>query len=81
MGRKICNTPSSRISGNICCSYWIQFITICLVLSCIYWYHLLKVLGSGNKMLNSVILCAVVVYCFVFSCAYVEVLRVYTDDV
>jgi len=26
-------------------------------------------------------LCAVVVYCFVFSCAYVEVLRAITDDV
>jgi hypothetical protein len=31
-------------------------------------------------VLNSVILCAVVVYCFVFSCAYSEVLRVYTDE-
>ena len=31
-------------------------------------------------MLNSVILCAVVVYCFVFSCAYVEVLRGLTED-
>ena len=31
-------------------------------------------------MLNSVLLCAVVVYCFVFSCAYVEVLRGLTDD-
>jgi hypothetical protein len=31
-------------------------------------------------MLNSVILCAVVVYCFVFACAYTGVLRVYTDD-
>ena len=41
----------------------------------------LKVLGSGDIVLNSVLLCAVVVYCFVFSCAYVEVLRVYTADV
>jgi len=38
------------------------------------------VLGSGDIMLECVILCAVVVYCFVFSCAYTEVLRVYTDD-
>jgi hypothetical protein len=31
-------------------------------------------------VLNSVILCAVVVYCFVFSCAYSVSLSMYTDD-
>ena len=31
-------------------------------------------------MLNSVLLCAVVVYCFVFSCAYSDSLSMYTDD-
>ena len=31
-------------------------------------------------MLECVMLCAVVVYCFVFSCAYVEVLRGITGD-
>ena len=40
----------------------------------------LKVLCGGNKVLNSVILCAVVVYCFVFSCAWTDVLRGLTDD-
>ena len=36
-------------------------------------------LDSGKIMLECVILCAVVVYCFVFSCAYVEVLRGLTE--
>ena len=40
----------------------------------------LKVLDGGDIVLECGILCAVVVYCFVFSCAYVEVLRGITED-
>jgi len=39
----------------------------------------LKVLDGGKIVLECVILCAVVVYCFVFSCAYVEVPRGLTE--
>ena len=39
----------------------------------------LKVLDGGKIVLECVMLCAVVVYCFVFSCAYVEVLRGLTE--
>ena len=37
-------------------------------------------LGSGDIVLESVILCAIVVYCFVFSCAYSVSLSMYIDD-
>ena len=37
-------------------------------------------LGSGKIVLECVMLCAVVVYCFVFSCAWSDVLRAITDD-
>ena len=40
----------------------------------------LKVLGSGKIVLESIMFCDVVVYCFVFSCAWTEVLRGFTDD-
>ena len=39
----------------------------------------LKVLDGGKIVLESGMLCAVVVYCFVFSCAYVEVPRGLTE--
>ena len=78
MGRKIYNPPSYGITGIIRYNAGIELIAVCLVCFVVYS---LKVLGSGKIVLESVILCAVVVYCFVFSCAYVEVLRTITDDV
>ena len=40
----------------------------------------LKVLDGGDIVLECGILCAVVVYCFVFSCAWCDVLRGITGD-
>ena len=60
------------VQDPVCCN---QFSLIAVL-----FVFVLKVLDGGKIVLESVLLCAVVVYCFVFSCAWTDVLRAITAD-
>ena len=60
------------VQDPVCCN---QFSS-----DCGFVVFVLKVLDGGKIVLESGMLCAVVVYCFVFSCAWCDVLRAITAD-